>query len=97
MARRTVNEEDIIQINEAYLLCGTYSGAAKATGWSASTVKKYIISGYTSQIDTAARESMITLPDLDEVVANLKQMARATMLTSEEALEITELWKELIM
>ena len=30
--RRTVNEEDIIQINEAFLLCGTYSGAAKATG-----------------------------------------------------------------
>ena len=95
--RRTVNEEDIIQMNEAFLLCGTYSGAAKATGWSASTVKKYIISGYTSQIDTAAQESMITLPDLDEVVANLRQMAHATMLTSEEALEVVGLWKELIM
>lgn len=94
---RRVTEEDIIQINEAYLLCGTYSGAAKATGWSASTVKKYIISGYTSQIGTAAQESMITLPDLDMVVANLRQMAHATMLTSEEALEVTELWKELIM
>ena len=94
---RRVTEEDIIQMNEAYLLCGTYSGAAKATGWSASTVKKYIISGYTSQIDAAVQESMITLPDLDEVVANLMQMAHATMLTSEEALEVTELWKELIM
>lgn len=94
---RRVTEEDIIQMNEAFLLCGTYSGAAKATGWSASTVKKYIISGYTSQIDTAARESMITLPDLDMVVANLRQMAHATMLTAEEALEVVELWKELIM
>ena len=94
---RRVTEEDIIQMNEAFLLCGTYSGAAKATGWSASTVKKYIISGYTSQINTAAQESMIALPDLDEVVANLMQMAHATMLTSEEALEVTELWKELIM
>lgn len=94
---RRVTEEDIIQINEAFLLCGTYSGAAKATGWSASTVKKYIISGYTSQIDAAARESMITLPDLDKVVANLMQMAHATMLTSEEALEVTKLWKELII
>ena len=94
---RRVTEEDIIQMNEAFLLCGTYSGAAKATGWSASTVKKYIISGYTSQIDAAAQESMITLPDLDKVVANLRQLAHATMLTSEEALEITELWKELIM
>ncbi len=95
--RRTVNEEDIIQMNEAFLLCGTYSGAAKAPGWSASTVKKFIISGYTSQIDAAAQESMITLPELDKVVANLRQTAHATMLTSEEALEVTELWKELIM
>ena len=94
---RRVTEEDIIQMNEAFLLCGTYSGAAKATGWSASTVKKYIISGYTSQIVTAAQESMITLPDLDKVVANLRQMAHATMLTSEEALEVTKLWKELII
>ena len=95
--RRVVSEKDVIQINEAYLLCGTYSGAAKATGWSASTVKKYIISGYTSQIDKAAQESMITLPDLDKVVVALKQMAHATMLTSEEALEITELWKEMLI
>ena len=94
---RRITDEDIIQINEAYLLCGTYSGAAKATGWSASTVKKYIISGYTSQIDAAAQESMITLPDLDEVVTNLKQMVHATMLTSEEVLEVTELWKEMIV
>ena len=94
---RRVTEEDIIQMNEAFLLCGTYSGAAKATGWSASTVKKYIISGYTSQIDAAAQESMITVPVLDEVIASLRQMAHATMLTSEEALEVTELWKELIM
>ena len=94
---RRVTDEDIIQMNEAFLLCGTYSGAAKATGWSASTVKKYIISGYTSQIDAAAQESMITLPDLDEVVTNLKQMVHATMLTSEEVLEVTELWKEMIV
>ena len=94
---RRVTDEDIIQMNEAYLLCGTYSGAAKATGWSASTVKKYIISGYTSQIDAAAQESIITLPDLDEVVTNLKQMVHATMLTSEEVLEVTELWKEMIV
>lgn len=94
---RRITDKDVIQINEAYLLCGTYSGAAKATGWSASTVKKYIISGYTSQIDAAAQESMITLPDLDEVVTNLKQMVHATMLTSEEVLEVIELWKEMIV
>ena len=94
---RRVTEEDIIQMNEAYLLCGTYSGAAKATGWSASTVKKYIINGYTSQNDAVALESMITLPDLDKVVVALSQMAHATMLTSEEALEVTELWKEILI
>lgn len=94
---RRVTDEDIIQMNEAYLLCGTYSGAAKATGWSASTVKKYIINGYTSQNDAVALESMITLPDLDKVVVALSQMAHATMLTPEEAFEVIELWKEMLI
>ena len=46
---KRVTQDDIIAMNEAYLACGTYSGAAKATGWSASTVKKYIIDGYKSE------------------------------------------------
>lgn len=42
MAKR-VTEEDKIRFNTLYLRLGTYSGVAKETGFSASTVKKYII------------------------------------------------------
>lgn len=44
--RRRVQERDIILINEAYAEIGTYAGAARATGWSPSTVKRYVIQDY---------------------------------------------------
>jgi len=44
--RKLVQPSDIIAMNEAYLKIGTYAGAARATGWSASTVKRYIIPDY---------------------------------------------------
>ena len=42
MAKR-VTEDDKILFNTLYLKLGTYSGVAKETGFSASTVKKYIV------------------------------------------------------
>ena len=48
MAKR-VTPEDIIAINEAYLICKSYSATAKATGWSASTVAKYVDKNYVSK------------------------------------------------
>lgn len=44
--RRLVQPSDIVAMNEAYLKIGTYAGAGRATGWSGSTVKKYIIPDY---------------------------------------------------
>ena len=44
MARK-VTTEDIAAINAAYTKCGTYTGAAKETGWSTATVKKYVVTG----------------------------------------------------
>ena len=43
MARHTVTDNDKIQFNELYLQCGTYAEVARRTGFSASTVKRYII------------------------------------------------------
>ena len=45
MARR-VAAKDIEYINEVYYLCKSYSKTAQATGWSAATVRKYVIDGY---------------------------------------------------
>lgn len=48
MARHTVTDNDKIQFNELYLQCGTYAEVARRTGFSASTVKRYIIPNYVS-------------------------------------------------
>ena len=92
MAKR-VSSEDIKAMNEAYLLCGTYSGAAKATGWSASTVKKYIVSNYVS--DNTIEQIDIQIPSIEDTVIQLKQQVELSCLTQEEKNEMKNLWKEI--
>ena len=94
MARR-VSQEDIILINEAYLAAGTYSGVAAATGWSASTIKKYIIPDYKSEQKVEAVD--IELPPLSEIADKLPPWYDITCLTPEEEREIKQLWKEMII
>lgn len=45
MANR-VTQQDIIKINELYLQHKTYAAVARKTGFSATTVKKYIIQNF---------------------------------------------------
>lgn len=42
MARRMVQEEDKIKMNELYATIGTYAGVARVVGFAPSTVKRYI-------------------------------------------------------
>lgn len=90
---KRVGPDDIIKINEAYLACGTYSGAAAATGWSASTVKKYIISDYKSEQKVEVVD--IELPPIEEIAERLPPWYNITCLTPEEEKEIKLLWKEM--
>ena len=41
-----VTQQDIIKINELYLQHKTYAAVARETGFSATTVKKYIIQNF---------------------------------------------------
>lgn len=82
-------------MNEAYLACGTYSGAAKATGWSASTVKKYIIPDYKSEQKVEVVD--IELPSIEEIADRLPPWYDLTCLTPEEEQEIKQLWKEMLV
>ena len=82
-------------MNEAYLACGTYSGAAKATGWSASTVRKYIIPDYKSEQKVEVVD--IELPPIEEIADRLPPWYDLTCLTSEEEQEIKQLWKEMLV
>ena len=92
---KRVGPDDIIKINEAYLACGTYSGAAAATGWSASTVRKYVISDYKSEQKVEVAD--IELPPIEEIAEKLSPWYDITCLTPEEEKEIKMLWKEMLI
>jgi len=92
---KRVGPDDIIKINEAYLAYGTYSGAAAATGWSASTVRKYVISDYKSEQKVEAAD--IELPPIEEIAEKLPPWYDITCLTPEEEKEIKQLWKEMLI
>jgi len=94
MARR-VTEEDIVNINEAYLICKNYTKVAESTGWSTSTVKKYIIDGYTSQRKVSI-PTIGPLP-LEDIVDFLKNHSDLTLLTTDEKAGIEALWIEMIV
>ena len=49
MSRTVVTQEMAKEINELYLQIGTYAGVARKIGIAPTTVKKYIIPGYTSE------------------------------------------------
>lgn len=93
MARR-VDNQAIIEINEAYLACGTLTGAAKATGWSASTVKKYLIPNFKSEQKIEA--TIIELPPISTVVEQLKGN-QLTCVRPDEEKELRVLWKEMLV
>ena len=92
---KRVGPDDIIKINEAYLACGTYSGAAAATGWSASTVRKYVISDYKSEQKVEAAD--IELQPIEEIAEKLPPWYDITCLTPEEEKEIKQLWMEMLI
>lgn len=94
MAKRITNE-DIVKINDAYLLCGTYSGAAAATGWSASTVKKYIIPNYQSSTKQIYVE--IDIPSIQNTIQYLQSTKDLSAVTSEEEKDLANLWKEMLV
>ena len=91
--RRTVQPHDIIAMNEAYLKIGTYAGAARATGWSASTVKRYIIPDYKPE---AEREPITKIEFLIPPVDTLEypdSWSSFLTLSEEEIKGIKELQK----
>lgn len=98
MANKVTNE-DILRINELYYKHKTYAEVARQTGFSASTVKKYVISGWKPiVVENIVRFSLEQLPDYKEAVKNFRGVDNygyLCQLTPSETEEIKELWKEL--
>ena len=89
-----ITPEDIIKLNEAYLLCGTYTGAAKAIGCAPSTAKKYIDPNFKSV--SSPVEPMISLPPMEDAVFALAG-EHITQLTALEVKELKALYKEMLI
>ena len=96
MARK-VTTEDIKQFNELYYRYKSYAEVARQTGWSASTVSKYVDKNF----QPVAKENVVhfdvsQLPVFStttfETVTNLGDLCT---LSDTEKEEIKELWKEL--
>lgn len=88
MANKITND-DIININEAYLELKTYAATARKLGFSAGTIKKYVIPNYTSQkhIKTIPCKG---IPEKGSYTINWD-----LRLSDEEIKEIKELWNEI--
>lgn len=100
MARRVVSKEDIIKINETYLLCGSYSATAKATGWSASTVAKYVDKNYVSKGivgEIPSKKITIQPAELDEAMNYLLSHSNLSCLTEQERADMKTIWKGMLV
>ena len=98
MANKVTNE-DILRINELYYKHKTYAEVARQTGFSAGTVKKYIISGWQPVVvENIKRFDIVNLPNFEEAVEifrGIDNYGNLCVLTEHEIEEIKELWEEL--
>jgi len=98
MANKITNE-DIININKVYLKLGTYAAAARELGFSAGTIKKYIIPGfkYVDESDIQPFDPS-SLQDFDpSEFDEVEDFGDICEFSEEETAEVQDLWKELIL
>lgn len=96
MANKVTNE-DILRMNELYYKHKTYAAVARETGFSASTVKKYIVPGW-KPVEAAniKRFDFAQLPDFSSsAFKGIDNYGELCVLTEREQEEIKELWEEM--
>ena len=98
MANKVTNEDKIL-MNELYLKYKTYAEVARQTGFSASTVKKYIIPNYISQdkLEIKKFDKAIPMDFGCGFPANVQIWASLLELTDRESAEMNELRKEILI
>ena len=96
MAKR-VTTDDILIFNKIYYKTKNYTQVARETGFSASTVKKYIDKNW----KPVATENIIKfelkqIPEFDgSIFKNVDNYGELCVLTEQEKEEMKELWREL--
>ena len=98
MANKITNE-DIININKVYLRVGTYAAAARELGFSAGTVKKYIIPGFKFVDESSIKPfDPSTLKDFDpNEFDDVEDFGDICEYSDEETAQVKDLWKEMLI
>lgn len=94
---KRVTQEDIIQMNELYLELKTYAAVARETGFSSSTVSKYIIKGYVPQEKIEIKRydgTKMPTPDFS-IFKGVENLGEMCVLSKEEIAGVEELWEEM--
>lgn len=98
MANR-VASEDILRMNEIYYKTHVFAEVARQTGFSASTVRKYVDVNWKPVVsEEIVVFNMNDIPDFKEAVKcfrGVDNYGDLCVLTEQEREEIKELWKEL--
>lgn len=98
MANR-VTSEDILHMNEIYYKTHVFAEVARQTGFSASTVRKYVDTNWTPVVsEEITIFSMKDIPDFKEAVKCFRGVYNygdLCVLTEQEQEEIKNLWREL--
>lgn len=96
MAKR-VTDEDILKINNIYYACHTYAETARQTGFSPTTVKKYVISDYVPLTTKEIAHEEIIIPSLDSYIDSLRTMKDLSNISDKEKNELPNLWREMLI
>ena len=98
MAKR-VTQEDILTFNSLYYKTKNYAQVARETGFSSSTVRKYIDKNWKPvEVENITRFELSSLPDYEEAVKIFRgadNYGVLCVLTEREQEEMKELWREL--
>lgn len=92
---KKVSHSDIQRINRLYLEYKTYAAVSRETGFSPSTVKKYIIPDFTPIEEVEIKRFEGPLPEFDSTIFRKDDWGDLCVLSAEEVDEIKELWKEI--
>ena len=95
MAR--VTSEDILHMNEIYYKTHVFAEVARQTGFSASTVRKYVdVNWKPVELDKIIKFDLNNLPEFDTTpFKHVSDYGAMCILDDEEIDQIHELWKEL--
>lgn len=96
MARK-VTTDDIKQFNELYYKHKSYAEVARLTGWSSSTVSKYIDKNYKPVVEVEIKrfDPKTDLPEFNSEIFAVDNLGDLLEMSEDELVEMVDLWKEL--